>query len=394
MAEDLKTAVFSSLELIHAKELMTKENMVVLLKPNVLGAKPPERAVTTHPEVLRAVIQWVKQFNPSKIYVCESSGGQQVGTTEKAFKTSKILEVCESESVECLPFEKTSRKIYKVENPLVLDEFPASTLLDEVDLIINLPKIKTHEQCTITCAIKNMFGTLLLANKAKIHAQFPSLDKFNSALADIYSVSNPQLTVIDGYLCQEGNGPQQGDVVKMDLIMAGYDPVALDTAVCNIVGVDPAKVLNIEKAESKKLGTSDLSQVEIVGETIESVYRKFKLPKMAPVSVPLPKWLADYMGKTIFKADVKFSSEKCKLCATCWENCPVKAIEPPKEMKKGQIPKWDKKKCITCYCCAELCPHSAVNLKINFLKNVLFSWIGVGLLIIIAIIVGLIIWLA
>ncbi len=391
--EDVERAVFKALEMINAKELMNKTGMTVVLKPNLLMGKPPERAVNTHPEILRSVIHWVKQFSPSKIYVCDSSGGQKPGTTEVAMSDSGIDIVCDEESVECIPFEKTERVIYKVDNPLELYEFSSSYLLKEADLIINLPKIKTHGQCTLTCCIKNMFGTMLLANKTKTHAQAATLDRFTSALADIYSVSKPQLTVIDGYYAMEGQGPSSGDPVKMDIILAGYDGVALDRTVCDIIGFNPSEILYLAKAEQKNLGTTDISQIEYLGESVESVKRKFIPPKIRPISMPLPKWLANYVGRTIFKATVKFNRDKCKLCSTCWTNCPVGAITPPEILKKGNIPKWDKKKCITCFCCVELCPYEAVNFKINYVKNALFSWACLGFLSIFTLITLLILWL-
>jgi uncharacterized Fe-S center protein len=179
----------------------------------------------------------------------------------------------------------------------------------------------------------------------------------------------------------------------MNLIMAGTDPVALDTAVCKMVGFDSKEVQYIDKAEEKGLGISDLEKIEIVGEQIENVQRDFKRPRLRPISVPLPRWLADYMGDVIFRSSVKFNQEKCKLCATCWENCPANAISPPEKIKKGNTPKWNKDKCIFCYCCAELCPHEAVNFKINYIKNFLFSWAGVAFLIILSIIIGIILWI-
>ena len=391
--EDVKTSVFSALELIDAQKLMQKDNMVVLLKPNLLMGKPAERAVNTHPEVVRAVIQWVKQFKPSKIYVCDSAGGAKPGITEIAMKESGIQDICEEEGAICVPFEKTERELYVVKDALELKEISSSSLIREADLIINIPKIKTHWQCTLTCCIKNMFGTVLLANKAKTHAQAAVLERFCSALVDIYSISKPQLTVIDGYYCMEGQGPSSGDVVKLDIVLAGYDGVALDSTVCKIIGFEPSEILYLTKAEEKKLGTTDLEKVEIVGETIESVYRKFKRPKLKPISMPLPKWLADYIGKTIFKASVKFNREKCKLCSTCWTNCPVNAITPPYEIKKGNIPKWDSKKCITCFCCVELCPNEAVKFKLNYVKNAALSWMGLGCVVFLAMITILFLWI-
>jgi len=286
VSEDVKTAVFIALDNINAQRLMQKEGMTILLKPNLLMGKPPERGVNTHPEVVRATIQWVKRFNPAKIYVCDSAGGAKVGITEKAILDSGIGIVCEEEGAECLPFEKSERKIYKIEDPLELEEISSSKLIEDADLIINIPKIKTHWQCTLTCCIKNMFGTVLLANKAKTHAQAAVLDRFCSELVDIYSVSKPQLTVIDGYICMEGQGPSSGDAVKLDLILAGYDPVALDSVVCKIIGFDPSEVLYLAKAEQKELGSTDLEKVEIIGKSIKDVYRKFKRPKLKPISMP------------------------------------------------------------------------------------------------------------
>jgi uncharacterized protein (DUF362 family)/Pyruvate/2-oxoacid:ferredoxin oxidoreductase delta subunit len=385
-SDDIQKAVYKTLELIHAQELM-ENGQTILLKPNLLGAWPPERAATTHPEVVRAVIRWIKQYNPKKIYLSDSSGTAKMGVTEKAMKISGLKSVCEEEGVECIPFEKTERKIYQVPNPLELEEITGSQLIEEANLIINLPKIKTHGQCLFTCSIKNMFGTLLLGNKAKTHARSARIERFSAALADIYSVSKPNLTVIDGYLCQEGQGPSAGEIVKMDVILAGYDPVALDTVACEITGINSNDVIHLKMAEKKGLGTMDLENINIVGNSIKEVYRKFKKPKIRPVSAPLPRWLANYIANVVFRATVRFNPDKCRLCGTCWENCPGNAIVPQVQMKKGNIPTWIKKNCIMCYCCVELCPYEAVNFKINYAKNVLMSWVGVGLISVIAILI-------
>lgn len=110
--DDIKTAVFNALKLINAQELMIKKDMVILIKPNLLIGKPTERAVNTHPEVVRSVIQWVKSFNSLEVYVCDSAGGQKPGITELAMKESGILSVCQEEGVECIHFEKTEREHY------------------------------------------------------------------------------------------------------------------------------------------------------------------------------------------------------------------------------------------------------------------------------------------
>ena len=380
--DDVEKAVFDALNAIEAKSLMKNQGMKILLKVNLLSAKPPERAVTTHPSVVRAVIRWLKQFNPSKIYVGDSSGGSALNSTAVALKTSGIQAVCDEEGVIAIPLEKTERKIYPVPNPLILNEIVSTNLLEDVDLIVNLPKIKTHSQCILTCCIKNMFGTIILTKKAEKHARFPSIDQFCSALVDIYSVSKPQLTVVDGFLAMEGNGPGAGDVVDdLKIILAGYDGIALDTLVCKIIDLDPAKVLYIEKGAIKGIGSSNLEEFEIIGQSIESVFRPFKLPRVMPISLRLPSVISEYIGDKIFKSTIKIDKEKCKLCGTCWKNCPVDALTPPNELKIGEyVPIWNKEKCISCYCCAELCPYEAVEFKIHYIRNFLFSWLGVGFL--------------
>ena len=130
---------------------------------------------------------------------------------------------------------------------------------------------------------------------------------------------------------------------------SGFDPVALDTTVCNIIAIDPKKVFYIAKAAKKNLGTTDSAQCGFLGEPIESVKYPFKMPKM-------------------YKS-ISFDPKKCKQCGTCWKNCPMTAIMPPAILKSGRVPKWDQKKCIMCYCCAELCPYEAVNFKINLVKR-------------------------
>jgi len=376
VGNDVRSAVFSALAAIQAEQLMTRRGMIVLLKPNVLMAKPPQQAATTHPAVVQAVIRWVKQFDPAKIFVADSANGISPGNTRRALKVSGIQEVCDEERVVATGFEETPRRLYRVPQPLILKEVLSSSLLGEADLIINLPKIKTHGQCTLTCALKNMFGTVIIGNKTKIHARFPTQDQFSSALADIYSAFRPQLTVVDGTLCQEGKGPASGDVVKLDLILAGCDPVAMDTTVCAVIGLDPQKVLHLRKAEEKGLGTADLGRVRYPAASIEEVRRPFKIPRTAMVPFRVPQPVTDYLAREIFRATVSFRKDRCVRCGTCWQNCPTQAIVPPTQPRDGHTPTWVKSGCIACYCCAETCPHDAVNFKIDILRNLFTTWIG------------------
>ncbi len=396
--ENIEAAVFQTLEDIGAKNMM-KTGMKVLLKPNLLIAKKPERGVTTHPEIVRAVIHWVQQFDPEKIYVGDSSGGLKPGVTQGVLNESGIQKVCEEEDVESVSFSKTQRKDYDVPNPLVMDHLVSTDLLEKVDLIINLPKIKTHSLCTVTCSVKNMFGTVIIGNKPKTHLKYPKFEDFSAALADIYSVSQPQLTIVDGYLCQEGNGPSAGDVVKMDIVLAGYNGVAIDATVCKIIGVNPYDIIHLVKCQEKGIGTLDLeNNYQIVGESLDSVARKFKLPTSTGRGIPIPGKLADFLSKHVFMPRISFDQEKCVLCGTCWRDCPADALSKPENMDpKHYTPNWDKNKCIFCYCCSELCPEEAIEFDVNIAKNIFTSklkYLVIGVLGLLSLLIWLIVYFA
>ena len=380
--DDVRTAVFQALEDIHASSLFSQKGLHVLIKPNILSGKPPERAVTTHPLVLQAVIQWVKQFKPKRILVCDSSGGNNPKATENAMKGSGIKKICVQEGIDCIPFEKSPRVMYTVPDPLVFHEYISSSLIAESDIIINVPKVKTHELCTLTCSIKNIFGTVLLGNKAKVHTLFPNVDKFSAALVDIYSTVKPHLTLIDGYYAMEGHGPAAGNVVKWNLILAGYDGLALDRLVSELIGLDPKLIPYFEPGIKKGIGSLDLDKFTLVGESPQNVARKFKAPRKFPIQLLklVPSSIHNYAAKILYRARWKADPNACILCGICWSNCPVQALLPPENKKIGEtVPIWDKKKCITCFCCSELCPQEAIKFKVPIVRNFLFSKFGLAL---------------
>jgi NAD-dependent dihydropyrimidine dehydrogenase PreA subunit len=171
----------------------------------------------------------------------------------------------------------------------------------------------------------------------------------------------------------EGKGPGAGDVVKLDVILAGRDGVALDTAVCRMIHLPVADVKYLAKAEAQGLGTTDLDSVSFAGRSIDSMSRPFKRANTSLTALPIPRFLAGWLGAALSKAAIRFDPEKCTLCGTCWKNCPGSAIEPPQEKTKGAVPVWKPDKCIVCYCCAELCPYEAIDFELSFFRNLFLS---------------------
>jgi hypothetical protein len=172
---------------------------------------------------------------------------------------------------EVVDFKKIENVEMTIPNAQVIQKVMIPTLVKQADVIINIPKIKTHDQIPMSGALKNMKGALAEKEKNRLHK-----DGLNQGVAEINALLRPKLVVVDGIIAQEGLGPVFGDPVEMDLIMAGEDSVAVDTVICNIMEIDPKQVLCIRFAEEMGLGTGDLSKIEIIGKKINEVKRRFK----------------------------------------------------------------------------------------------------------------------
>jgi len=325
----VKNAIKQSLDLIGGLEKIIKPNDRVLLKVNLLMAKKAEYAVTTHPSVVKAVIQLVKE-KKGIVFVGDSAGG--AGLTDKAFEVSGIKKVVEEENVELLNFETTGT--YNVKGLNI-----AKPLLDS-NVVISLPKLKTHTFTFFTGAVKNFFGGIPGKQKSELHSKYPKLEDFSNMLLDIYYAVKPKLGIMDGILGMEGDGPSNGKVVKSNVILSSFDCVSLDYVSSALIGYNPMGIATTRLGVERKLGETE--KIEIAGEKIENVSVDFK----KPVS-------EDAKENVIPIVD----SDKCKKCLTCISICPVNAIN----IINDDIT-FNRMKCILCYCCSELCPEGAIGL--------------------------------
>ena len=241
-----------------------KKNEKVLLKVNLLSAKAPEKAVTTHPEFVRAVAKSVKK-----------AGGK--------------------------PF---------------IGDSPAGT-----------------------------FSKRSLT-KAKYHAQFPRRVSFADMMLDILTILKPQLYIMDGILGMQGQGPGSGDPVKMDLVLASTDHVAMDIAVCKILGIEPVGIPALKMAKIRGLWPEKIDYP--VQRPADVAYKGFRLPNTA-----------DHLltgKKPPRKSPV--ISDKCTACGDCESICPKNAVKV-----QGQMAEVTYSKCIRCFCCHEVCPEDAIMLR-------------------------------
>ena len=331
----------------------------VLLKPNLLSAKSPDQAVTTHPALVRAVAELVKEAG-GIVSIGDSPG---IGGFQRVAEKSGIAAAARDSGAALVEFSdslemKASGRFRRIHL--------ARTYL-EADKVINLPKLKTHEMMTMTCAVKNLFGAVVGAEKAGWHLKAgTSREQFARLLLEIYLLKKPALNIVDGIVAMEGNGPGSGDPLRLGVLIAGVNPVAVDLIAGRLAGI-PANLLYIEReASAMELPGSRIEQIEICGPPLEAFQRvPFRLPTGLDVQFGLPGFLKQALKKqlTSFPAADR---QKCILCGICRDACPPAAITI-----KNSALSVDNARCIRCWCCRELCPHDAMLVKRSLLLKAL-----------------------
>jgi uncharacterized protein (DUF362 family)/Pyruvate/2-oxoacid:ferredoxin oxidoreductase delta subunit len=323
----------------------------VLIKPNMLSAKPPEAAVTTHPEVLRGVIELVQGAGGVAL-VGDSPG---FGSTRKVAERSGMLRVIEETGAQLVPFTDA----VPVAGSGTFREFELARPYLEADRLINLPKLKTHEMMTLTCCVKNLFGAVVGAQKAAWHLK-AGADKelFAQMLLEVHQLRVPDLNIVDAIVGMEGNGPGSGDPCQVGLLLAGDNAVAVDLIAAEIAGI-PRKLLYLENAARKRgLPGSRRDEIETCDVSWDgALCTPFRLPHLSDVQFGLPGFLKNRL-RNQFSSRPEVVEQKCELCGVCVRSCPPDAIR----IEGGRL-RFNYQRCIRCFCCRELCPHAALKLR-------------------------------
>lgn len=332
----------------------------VLLKPNMLAAKPPEVAVTTHPAVVRVVAELVQQAG-GQVLIGDSPG---IGSFERVAEKSGIAAVAASVGAQLVPFQATER----VSGSGVFRQFELSREYLAADVIINLPKLKTHEMMTLTCGVKNLYGTVVGTAKAGLHLTAGrSKELFAGLLLEIAQARPVDLTIVDGILAMEGDGPNSGTPRQLGCLLAGRNPVAVDLVAARLVGI-PYELLPVEQeARRRGLSGSLWDEIALLGEPFEPVQQPFRLPGGLDVQFGLPAFAKDLLRNQLTPLPAADQS-LCVLCGVCRDACPPRAISITKNALKV-----DSGRCIRCWCCRELCPHHALVVKRSLLMRLL-TW--------------------
>ena len=257
--------VFKALEMIDYKRALSGCN-TVLIKVNFITVKTWDTGATTDPIVVEAIIKKLQTL-PVKIYVVESDA--TMTDADKAFEATGMKQMADRNGVECLNLRHMKDRV-KIDIPegRALKSITVPRIVTE-SAVISAAKLKTHGSTKVTLGMKNMFGLLPDKFKGKYHMM-----GISKVIVDINSVIRPVLTVIDGFVAMEGMGPVSGSPVQMNLVIAGRDVVATDATASRIMGFDPQEVAHIRMAYDRGLGETD--DIEILGESVSGVMRKFK----------------------------------------------------------------------------------------------------------------------
>ncbi len=349
---DTLAAVEKLLEPLGGISSFVKPGQKVLIKPNLLAGKPPEKAVTTHPEIVRAVIK-LAQNAGGNVTLGDSPG---IGSPENVARKSGILAVVEETGCDFVPFE-TSVTI----NPTggTFHQFEVAQEILDADVIINLPKLKTHQMMGLTCGVKNMFGAVVGLRKPRLHLQ-AGTDKsfFALMLLELCEALAPALTIVDAVVGMEGEGPGSGDPVQIGVLLAGSHPQAIDTVATELVGMKSHQVYTQQQAIDTGRPYTQLQQLELHGDPLELLkINNFRPAKITDVNFGLKGGLKHYLRNAL-TARPEPDHKLCQLCNDCVTHCPPEAMK----IADGKL-QIDYDRCIRCFCCQELCPHGALITK-------------------------------
>lgn len=355
----LRQAVIKLLEPLGGMSAFISSGDRVLLKPNMLAAKEPDKAVTTHPFLVQVVAELVREAG-GIVLIGDSPG---IGAFKRVAEKCGIYDAARNNGATLIEFNDA----VELRGIGVFRSIRLARAYYEADKIINLPKLKTHEMMTMTCAVKNLFGAVIGAEKAGWHLKAGSSRQlFARLLLEIYQLKKPTLNIVDAVNAMEGDGPGNGTPIKLGLLIAGANPVAVDVIAGRLAGI-PSDLLHLEReAVSMGLPGALFKDIVLCGTPIETIpVTRFVLPNGLDVQFGLPHFLTKALKSHLTSfpvADLK----TCVLCGICRDACPPAAIAI-----KNSALSVDNARCIRCWCCRELCPHGAMLTKRGVLLRTL-----------------------
>lgn len=327
----------------------------ILIKPNMLSSRKPEEGVTTHPSIISALIEIFKD----KEIIIGDSPANVSKTIEEYWEKCGYKVLSEKYNVPLVKF--TDTKIIEIDLKNKKYKIPVTSKIENYS-ILNVPKFKTHNLTTLTLGIKNLYGLIPGSMKSILHSKFINPFDFSLFLVEFYKKIEERifLTVVDGIISMEGDGPSSGKLKNTGFIIIGERPIDVDYICCLLIDLEPERV-DFIRIYKEKYG---IDEIEIIGDKFEKI-SDFKLPSTKKYFFIKNKFISKLLLpiSKFFKVLPFINLKNCKRCFACLKICPVRAI--------SEDLKIDRKKCILCFCCFEVCQYKAVIIKKSFIAKIL-----------------------
>lgn len=351
---------------------ITKETIFdkkVVIKPNLVMNKPPEYAATTHPTVVAAAARVLKELGACEIVVAESSGGPYTDASMKShYKNCRIADVAREEGL--ILNTKTGFRTMHYPDGIKCRTFNIIDPIMKADVIVNICKLKTHSLTKLSCGVKNLFGAIPGVEKFEMHARFPNQEDFVEMICDLcamLSENKEMITICDGIVGMEGNGPTGGTPKDYGVLLTSTSAFCLDRVAEALLRFD-GTVPMLAAATRRGLMPESASDIPVIGDSLD-VCRidSVVLPDTQKFNIlrSLPNILGGRAAK-FFEPKPSINKKTCVGCGVCANSCPQHTIVI--KNKKAQI---NYKSCIRCYCCQELCPINSVDIKQNFIIKII-----------------------
>ncbi len=338
----------------------------ILVKTNLLAPSSPEKAVTTHPEILRAIVGEVRKGKSDvRIHIADNPG-YIFTDMKKLHETTQVAQLGEIEGVTLGVLSNLGvREVVREDFRTLSSARIASRYLD-AGYCINAAKLKTHVETEMTGCIKNIFGTADTATRKRAHQSLSQAHLAN-AISDLFSIRPPEFNILDAVVGMEGDGPSHGKAKELGWILASRNALAVDWAGAIIMGYrNPLDIPLIEAAAKRGLGPASFDEIELNGTSWDELPAK-KFRKSPGAIRLLPTFLRG-IGYALVSLKPVLNRGTCVRCWICQKVCPVDAIE-----KGGDsYPSIKRDICVRCLCCHEMCPTGAMGVRKNALAA-LFS---------------------
>ncbi len=357
-------------DLLGGLENFVKKGDKVLLKVNLLMGKPPEAAVTTHPLIVQILAEKIVKIG-GKVIIADSPGGPfNKRILNRFYNKAGLKEIADESSGIFLNYNTDSKRVDFPQGKYS-KYFEICNFANEADVIINLPKLKTHGMTMFTGAIKNIFGVIPGLLKSEYHFKMLYVAKFMEMLFDLEALIKPNLNIMDAVIGMEGEGPSGGQAKKFGYLMASNSAVSLDVAATYLMGIESLKKVPQNRIAQKRGLPSDIKDIKITGDKIERT-KNVKIPDIPEKTnlidryLPGPlNWIFNYW----LRPRPVVNQNKCVGCGICEKSCPAKTIEI-----KDNLAVIDLDDCIRCFCCQELCEYQAINIHRPLLGKMIFKF--------------------